>query len=166
LIGLLDRIPQIRLLGSALVGSTAERFEALVDGSGDHHVWLGAVDAEGTPQVRVDGRLTTARRVAWHLAHGPIPAGVRIAACVFLEVPSHQTYGLEVIRRTHLKSGTVYPLLDRLESMGWVTSRWEDVDPASEGRPRRRLYSLTAEGVSVARQVLREYGIAPRAWEL
>jgi hypothetical protein len=59
----------------------AERFEALVDRSGEHHLWLGAVDAHQTPQMRVDGTLTTARRVAWVLAHGPLRPGVRIAAC-------------------------------------------------------------------------------------
>ena len=67
---------------SNLVEPVAERFEAMVDRSGKHHVWLDATDASGTPQMHVDGRLTTARRVAWQLVHGPLPLGVTVAACV------------------------------------------------------------------------------------
>jgi PadR family transcriptional regulator, regulatory protein PadR len=68
-------------------------------------------------------------------------------------------YGLELLRRTSLKSGTLYPLLDRLEGAGWVTSQWEDTDPVMEMRPRRRFYRLTGEGAHNTRQLLLEYGM-------
>jgi len=55
-------------------------------------------------------------------------------------------YGLELMDRTGLKSGTLYPVLARLEQAGWVTSTWEDADPRDAGRPRRRYYKLTALG--------------------
>ena len=42
--------------------------------------------------------------------------------------------------------GTLYKALGRLEEMGLLTSRWEEDPP--EGRPRRRLYELTASGVA------------------
>lgn len=61
--------------------SIEERFEANVDRRSDHHLWLGACDGDGTPQVRIGGRLTTARRVAWELARGPLPPKVTVAAC-------------------------------------------------------------------------------------
>lgn len=61
--------------------SIEERFETRVDRSGAHHRWLGTCDDDGTPQIRVSGRLTTARRVAWQLAHGPLPAKITVAAC-------------------------------------------------------------------------------------
>ena len=61
--------------------SVEERFEANVDRRGDHHLWLGTCDTDGTPQVRIGGRLTTARRVAWELARGPLPPKVTVAAC-------------------------------------------------------------------------------------
>ena len=48
--------------------------------------------------------------------------------------------------------GTLYKALGRLEARGLLTSRWEDAD-AAEGRPRRRLYELTGQGVEVARSV-------------
>jgi integrase len=57
------------------------RFEAKVDRSGDHHLWTGALDTGGAGQIRVDGRLTTARRVAWELARGDLPPGARVIGC-------------------------------------------------------------------------------------
>jgi PadR family transcriptional regulator PadR len=47
--------------------------------------------------------------------------------------------------------GTLYKALGRLEELGLLTSGWEDA-AAAEGRPRRRLYELTAEGARVAEQ--------------
>ena len=47
--------------------------------------------------------------------------------------------------------GTLYKALGRLEELGLLTSRWEEPE-AAEGRPRRRLYELTAEGARAARQ--------------
>jgi PadR family transcriptional regulator, regulatory protein PadR len=46
--------------------------------------------------------------------------------------------------------GTLYRALGRLEDMGMLESRWEDPEvSASENRPRRRLYSLTALGATI-----------------
>lgn len=73
-----------------------------------------------------------------------------------LESAPGDTYGLELIRVTGLKSGTLYPILDRLETSAWVESRWEDVDPSDAGRPRRRLYRLTPNGVIHAREAMKE----------
>lgn len=57
-------------------------------------------------------------------------------------------HGLEVCRRTGLKSGTVYPILDRLHRAGWVITWWEKEeawqgDAAERWRPRRRYYQLS-----------------------
>lgn len=49
--------------------------------------------------------------------------------------------------------GTLYKALGRLEEFGLLSSRWEDA-AAAEGRPRRRLYELTGEGVRVAERAL------------
>jgi hypothetical protein len=57
------------------------RFDAKVDRSGEHHLWMGAHDADGIGQIRVNGKLTTARRVAWELAHGPLPPNRRLSGC-------------------------------------------------------------------------------------
>jgi PadR family transcriptional regulator, regulatory protein PadR len=73
---------------------------------------------------------------------------------VFLADPTAEWYGFDLADKTKLKSGTMYPLLARLEKAGWLTSRTEDVDPSVVGRPRRRLYGLTGEGELVARREL------------
>jgi DNA-binding PadR family transcriptional regulator len=48
----------------------------------------------------------------------------------------------------------VHPILARLEGVGWLQSRWEDIDPRTEGRPARRYYRLTAEGARAAQAAL------------
>jgi len=63
-------------------------------------------------------------------------------------------YGLELMHRTRLSSGALYPVLMRLEQAGWVESSWQDVGPAVTGIRRRRGYRLTAAGVPAARHVL------------
>lgn len=73
---------------------------------------------------------------------------------VFLGDVSAERYGLEIGDAAELPSGTVHPILARLEGLGWVESRWEDVDPSSEGRPPRRYYRLTAAGAESARDAL------------
>lgn len=44
--------------------------------------------------------------------------------------------------------GTLYKALARLEEMGLLDSQWEHDPP--DGRPRRRLYELTAAGARAA----------------
>jgi DNA-binding PadR family transcriptional regulator len=73
-----------------------------------------------------------------------------------LDNPYEQWYGLELAKASNLKSGTIYPALARLESAGWLSSYWEEVDPSEVGRPRRRLYRLTGEGADSARRVIDE----------
>lgn len=61
-----------------------------------------------------------------------------------------RAYGLDIVARTGLPSGTVYPTLGRLKASGLVRAQWEDQRVAErEGRPRRRYYELTADGERV-----------------
>jgi PadR family transcriptional regulator PadR len=69
----------------------------------------------------------------------------------FLAEPAEELYGSEIGSAAGLMSGTVHPILARLEAAGWVESRWEDVDPQVAGRPARRYYRLTGEGAQNAR---------------
>jgi PadR family transcriptional regulator PadR len=55
--------------------------------------------------------------------------------------------------------GTLYKALSRLEGFGLLTSRWEDA-PAAEGRPRRRLYALTSQGIQLAERALAGKAVA------
>jgi DNA-binding PadR family transcriptional regulator len=74
----------------------------------------------------------------------------------FLEDPAQPQYGFELMRLTGLPSGTLYPILARLESAGWLASRREDIDPASASRPARRMYLISREGAQAARTELAE----------
>ncbi|OSM42682.1 PadR family transcriptional regulator [Nesterenkonia sp. PF2B19] len=69
---------------------------------------------------------------------------------VFLEQLGEELWGLKVIQLTGRPAGSVYPILDKLESAGWVESQW-DTDEQRRG-PRRRLYVLAAEARTPARR--------------
>ncbi len=59
----------------------AERFEAKVDRSGEHHVWTGSKKADGTGKLKIGGSTETAPRAAWELAHGSLPDGAKVRGC-------------------------------------------------------------------------------------
>jgi PadR family transcriptional regulator PadR len=75
----------------------------------------------------------------------------------FLDNPAEQLSGADVAKRCGLASGTLYPILLRLEAAGWFVSRWESIDPVTAGRPRRRLYRLTPNGLSRASEVFASF---------
>jgi PadR family transcriptional regulator PadR len=75
---------------------------------------------------------------------------------VLLNEPDGEHYGLRLMQQTGVASGTLYPVLVRLQDAGWLTARWEDEDPVEAGRPVRRYYQLTAEGITQAQAVLAE----------
>jgi PadR family transcriptional regulator PadR len=64
--------------------------------------------------------------------------------------------GAEIGRTTKLASGTLYPILMRLEQEGWLQSQWETEDPHVLRRPRKRLYHVTALGARKARAAAAE----------
>jgi DNA-binding PadR family transcriptional regulator len=75
-------------------------------------------------------------------------------------------FGFEVMDATALPSGTIYPALRRLESLGLVDSAWEpDEEARREGRPRRRYYELTAEGRARLADARARYRVVSRLFE-
>lgn len=76
-------------------------------------------------------------------------------------------HGFDVMDATGLASGTVYPILRRLEGEGLVRATWEDAATArDEQRPPRRYYTITAEGdalLATARARFRMPKDVPRA---
>jgi DNA-binding PadR family transcriptional regulator len=70
---------------------------------------------------------------------------------VFLEDPDQPRYGFEIMRITGLASGSLYPMLARLEQAGWLTKGKENIDPHAEGRPPRLHYTITGAAVTAAR---------------
>jgi DNA-binding PadR family transcriptional regulator len=82
-------------------------------------------------------------------------AVVRVVS-VLLAEPDAPRYGLDLMAATGLPSGTVYPILRRMREAGWVDAAWEPIDPAAKGRPARRYYRLTGDGVARARAAVAE----------
>jgi DNA-binding PadR family transcriptional regulator len=70
-----------------------------------------------------------------------------------LRHPGDWRYGYDLSRETGLKSGTLYPILMRLEAQRLLDTSWSDA--AAPGRPRRHLYRLTVSGIAVARAASR-----------
>lgn len=65
-------------------------------------------------------------------------------------------YGFDIIDTTDLPGGTVYPALSRLQRDGLVSSSWEAITVArSEGRPPRRYYTVTDDGLQTLNDALR-----------
>lgn len=69
--------------------------------------------------------------------------------------PTREMYGLEICAAAGLPSGTIHPILARLEKAGWLCSRWEHVDPSEQGRPRRRYYRVDPNSVALIQAALR-----------
>ena len=67
----------------------------------------------------------------------------------FLADPAAPRYGYDLMKAARLPSGTLYPLLARLEHQRLVTSAWET--PQEEGQRPRKYYKLTGEGIQIAR---------------
>lgn len=91
----------------------------------------------------------------------PIEASILGTAIELAKGGIEQFHGFELAkqlrddekRRNLTAHGTLYKALNRMEKAGLLTSTWEDPErAATEGRPRRRLYSITTEGrVALAR---------------
>lgn len=75
----------------------------------------------------------------------------RAALLALLERPQEWHYGYELMERTGIASGTLYPMLIRLSDQGHLEARW--VPSSREGRPPRHAYRLTPTGLALARTV-------------
>ncbi len=70
---------------------------------------------------------------------------------IFLEDPGQPRYGFELMKLTGLASGSLYPMLARLEEAGWLTRGKEDIDPHEVGRPPRLHYTIAGDAATAAR---------------
>lgn len=73
-----------------------------------------------------------------------------------MNASSGEMSGVDISKQSGMMSGTMYPLLLRLEDAGLLRSRWETDDPHVLGRPRRRYYSVTGLGATRARAAAKE----------
>ena len=120
-------------------------------------------------------------RNVYYLAHQHrlvIKIGVRKAAplafgqvAILHAIAAGNRFGFDIMDATGLTSGTVYPTLDRFESLGYVTSHWEDAKTARrDKRPPRRYFDLTAAGATALAAGLQRYKnlkpVSLSAWRL
>lgn len=73
----------------------------------------------------------------------------RLVLTILLDAGGAWSHGYELARLAGVKSGTLYPLLIRLEAQGHLEAEWQQ--PPETGRPPRHAYRLTASGVQLAR---------------
>jgi DNA-binding PadR family transcriptional regulator len=93
------------------------------------------------------------------------PAGLKLMR-QFCDEPRRRWSGTELSKATGLGSGTLYPLLAKLEKAGWLSPEWEVLDPREAGRPRRRYYTLTALGARGGRSALADFQLQNGVGEL
>lgn len=72
----------------------------------------------------------------------------RAILAALLDAGGRWSHGYELARVAGVKSGTLYPLLIRLEGQGHLEAEWQQ--PADGKRPPRHAYRLTASGVRLA----------------
>lgn len=82
----------------------------------------------------------------------------RAVLAALLQQPREWRHGYEISAETGLKSGTLYPLLMRLEAQKLLEAEWRD--SAHPGRPPRHVYRLTPDGVAFAREYAAERAAA------
>jgi len=86
--------------------------------------------------------------------HRAASASTRKVLNCLIEIPEKSKYGYAMMKKTRLKSGTLYPILMRLKERGYLQADWEASD--HPGRPPRQRYMLTPKGRLYAREVLLE----------
>lgn len=85
-----------------------------------------------------------------HLSYGSV--------AILHAIASGSRFGFDIMAATGLTSGTVYPALDRLESLGLLVSHWEEEGAAhAEGRPARRYFRLTRRGAESLQAALARF---------
>jgi DNA-binding PadR family transcriptional regulator len=64
-------------------------------------------------------------------------------------------HGFDIMAASGLASGTVYPILRRLEREGLARASWEAISAARDAqRPPRRYYELSSSGARAAREMI------------
>jgi PadR family transcriptional regulator, regulatory protein PadR len=71
---------------------------------------------------------------------------VQVAAALMSD-PSERHWGYELSKLSGIRSGVMYPILQRMLDQGWLTDGWEDQGRIGKAkRPPRRYYELTDAG--------------------
>ena len=79
-----------------------------------------------------------------------LSAPARSVLAIMAEAGHRWCHGYQLCQQAEIKSGTLYPLLMRLEAQGHLEAEWQV--PTEPGRPPRHAYRLTAAGLRLARE--------------
>jgi DNA-binding PadR family transcriptional regulator len=102
----------------------------------------------------------------------PLEVSILEVAVAAARTADDELHGFELAKRLQdvdtarrlTAHGTLYKALGRMEKAGFLESRWEDPNiAADEGRPRRRLYRVTADGRAVLANLVAESAIRQSA---
>lgn len=93
----------------------------------------------------------------------------RALLAALLDAQGRWSHGYELVSLTGIGSGTLYPLLIRLEAQGHLEAEWQQ--PVMRGRPPRHAYRLTADGhrlalseaIALPRSALAKVSLAAKA---
>lgn len=91
-------------------------------------------------------------RLRWGSKSAPL---VRLSR-VLSESRSRRHWGYDLSKRSRLRAGVLYPLLDRMVASGLLVSAWETPTDVGTRRPPRRYYVLTGVGLAEVREIARE----------
>ena len=83
---------------------------------------------------------------------GPSPQTVKVLRALAAD-PTEWRYGYDLGAEVALKSGSLYPILMRLEERGLLEASWEAAAP---GKPSRHLYRLSTAGLGAVRALAAE----------
>lgn len=67
-------------------------------------------------------------------------------ALALTEDPLGRHWGYDLMKRAGVRSGVLYPVLQRMLNDGWLSDGWEDPSEVDGRRPARRYYQLTDKG--------------------
>jgi PadR family transcriptional regulator PadR len=69
-----------------------------------------------------------------------------LIAMALMADPSERHWGYDLSRRSGVRSGVLYPTLQRMLDESWVRDGWEEQGEVRAKRPPRRYYELTDKG--------------------
>jgi PadR family transcriptional regulator PadR len=70
---------------------------------------------------------------------------VQVAMALMAE-PAGRHWGYDLSKRSGVRSGVLYPTLQRMLDEGWLQDGWEEQGGVRAKRPPRRYYELTDRG--------------------
>ena len=91
-----------------------------------------------------------------------LSAHARNLLAALLEAGEGWSHGYDLAALTGIRSGTLYPILIRLEEQGYLEAEWQQ--PAASGRPPRHAYRLTGAGRKLARSEAPGRDVPARRW--